>query len=145
MAPRYWWHDMRVWVIVLGLLCTARGVWDITRAFQFASGVDTTARVVGMERVGEGRGRSSRYARVVFADQTGGLNDEETETRVDPDKVRVGATVRVRYLPSNPQRVRIAEGADSPGVIAWICLVLGVGLIGTGTALLIRARRPARQ
>lgn len=141
MTQRFWWHDLRFWVVVLGLLLAGRGLWDVARAVQFASGVDTQARVVGMERVNEGRGRSSRYARVVFADQTGGLTEAETETRVDTDKVRVGQNILVRYLPAAPQRVRIAEGAASPGLVAWLCLLAGAGLVSIGTVLLIRAHR----
>lgn len=141
MKQRSWWHDLRLWVIVLGLLFAARGIWDVTRALQFVSGIETQARIIGMERVSEGRGRSSSYARVRFTDQAGAVRESETETRVDATRARIGQTVSVRYLPSSPQRVRMADGAASPGMTAWLCLAIGTGLVGAGTFALLRPRR----
>lgn len=137
--PQVW----AVLVIVLGLLLTGRGVWDMTQAFEFAAGgIATEGRLTGITSVNQGRGRVAYYARVRYV-ADGKSMAATTEDRIEPDQYKIGDTVRLSYLSTSPERVRTADTAGKIGFFAWLALGLGLAIGGGGVFWLVRTRRRA--
>lgn len=138
-SPQVW----AILVIVLGLLLTGRGVWDMVQVYDFAAhGVATEGRLTGITSVNEGRGRTGYYARVRYT-ADGKSIAATTEDRIDPAKHRIGDTLQLSYLSTSPERVRTAATAGKIGFWPWLILGLGLPITGGGLFWLLRARRRA--
>jgi hypothetical protein len=130
-----------VLVIILGMVLVGRGAWDTVQALEFTSGgVATEARLFGIRSEREGRGRVGHYAEVRYV-VAGKSMQAVTEDRIVPAEHRLGETLRVFYLPGEPQRVRLNAG----GIGFWPLFILGLGTLieGAGLFWLLRLRRRA--
>jgi len=138
-SPQVW----AILVIVLGLLLTGRGVWDMVQVYEFATGgVATEGRVTGIMSVNEGRGRTGYYARVRYV-VDGKSISATTEDRIEPAKHKIGDTLPLSYLAANPERVRTAATAGKIGFWPWFILGLGLVIDAAGLFWFLRTRRRA--
>lgn len=144
MAQRFWYHDLKVWAVLLGLLLAGRGGWEIARTLHFtASATTVDGQVVSINRVRDAKARSySHYAFVRFTTPEGQLVEAETEKRIDPETVRVGSTLKVSYIPGNPPtRVRLTDSASDVTIAEKIMMVSGPLIIALAVFFIVRQRR----
>lgn len=117
------------WVLLLGVLialAVGYGAWTTVRDHQHMAGVGIAAegRLTGRYRevTSAGRGRATSYYPVVsFRTADGRVVVASAADAVAQGEIQPGRVVAVRYDPSDPWKVRLAEAVDGgPGALPWI-------------------------
>lgn len=138
-------NQARSWgivMLVLGLVILGFVGWRAKAAFDFATGgIAAEGRLIGIESVAGGKGRTFYYARLRYRTADGELRDAVSENRVTPSEHRIGEVLKITYFAAEPTRVRLAAGASTIAVADWFLGPAGLLLLCAGSWLALR--RPA--
>jgi hypothetical protein len=113
----------------VGVVFVVLGIWRHGQHQPYAGGNSATGTVI--RHAASHDGNRMMYSRVVRFSTTDGLPAQFTESESSTKRVAIGSTVRVSYLPGDPEGARVIPDTDwiPYGVIALGALVAVAGTV----------------
>ncbi len=139
---------LKRWVFAIGLLIAALpgygAVSKVQEHRRATTMVAVEGRMTGGYREVTSRRVTSTYPNVSFRTAEGRVVVAAAADALDRGEIRAGRSIALRYDPTEPSKVHLAEAvASGPGVLPWILGLLAL-LVGIPSVWGLLTGRPLR-
>ena len=130
--------------LIVGLGLLTAGVISYFHSRTFVSGaIRTTAAVIDLEYRSSSGGHGGYVTVLSFIDKTRQTQTTRTQNAQNPAPVAVGQTVKILYLPSDPESAQI-ESFNGLWLTTLLLAGAGVAFFAMGLVVLVSVQRMSR-